>query len=104
MEPNHESAAREFQFVTEAIEELIACRCVQVVANQPHICSPLSVAVNSSGKRRLVLNLHYLNRFLWKQTCKYEDLQTVMMLFRPEDYMFTFDLKSRYHHLDIIIQ
>jgi len=24
-----------------------------------------------------------------------------MMLCRPEDYMFTFDLKSGYHHLDI---
>jgi len=49
----------------------------------------------------LVINLRYLNRYLWKEHFKYEDLRTVMQLFSPNDYMFSFDLKSGYHHIDI---
>lgn len=56
---------------------------------------------NASGKKRLVVNLKYLNRYLWKQKFKYEDLRTAMLLFEKGDYMFSFDLKSGYHHVDI---
>ena len=67
----------------------------------PHICIPLSVVESSSGKKRLVLNLRHLNRFLWKQKFKYEDLRVAMCLFEKGDYVFSFDLKSGYHHIDI---
>ena len=53
------------------------------------------------GKKRLVVNLRYLNRFLWKQKLKYEDLRTALLLFQPGDHAYTFDLKSGYHHVDI---
>ena len=94
MQLNHESANREHHFVTEDIEELVSYCSIQVVATQLHICSPLSIATNSSGKMQLVLNLQYLNRFSWKQACKYEDLRMEAMLFRLNDYMFTFDLNQ----------
>ena len=55
--------------------------CVVNVSDMPHICSPLSVVESSSGKKRLVLNLRHLNRFLWKQNFKYEDLRIAMCLF-----------------------
>ena len=43
-----------------------------------------------------------MNIFLWKQNFKYEDLRIiVMMLFKRGDYLFSFDLKSGYHHVDI---
>ena len=42
-----------------------------------------------------------MNRFLWKQKFKYEDLRVAMMLFRPGELMFAFDLKSGYHHVEI---
>ena len=32
---------------------------------------------------------------------KYEDLRTANLLFERGDYMFSFDLKSGYHHVDI---
>ena len=76
-------------------------RCVQIVRQKPHICSPLSVVSNSAGKLRLVLNLRYLNQFLLKDKFKYEDLKAAMSMFLPEDYMFSFDFKSGHHHVDI---
>ena len=47
------------------------------------------------------MNLRHVNRSLWKQKFKYEDLRVVMMLFDPGEWMFSFDLKSGYHHIDV---
>ena len=98
---NHQTANRNCSFVGSSISELCAMRCVVKVSDMPHICSPLSVVESSSGKKRLVLNLRHLNRFLWKQKFKYEDLRVAMSLFEKGDYMFSFDLKSGYHNIDI---
>ena len=61
---------------------LVATGCVRVVPEPPLVCSPLSVVENSVGKKRLVINLRHLNRFLWKQKFTYEDLRIAMMLLR----------------------
>ena len=98
---NHQSVLLHADFVCDSISELTAAGCVKVVETTPHVCSPLSVVQNASGKKRLVVNLRYLNRYLWKQKFKYEDLRTAMLLFEKDDYLFSFDLKSGYHHVDI---
>lgn len=86
-----------------SIDDLLASGCVKRVDSVPHVCSPLSLVENATSKKRLVINLRYLhvNRHLWKQSCKYEDLRTAMLYFNAGDYMFSFDLKSGYHHIDI---
>ena len=98
---NHRSAVIHSAFVHESIAELLATGCVVEVTDRPHNCSPLSVVESSSGKRRLVINLRYLNRFLWKNRFKYEDLRGAMLLLERNDFMFSFDLKSGYHHVNI---
>ena len=99
--PNQASAIRNADFVSQAIEELLLDGRVKEVHVQPHVCSPLSVVESPSGKKRLVLNLRHVNKFLCKQKFKYEDLRVAMLLLEKGDYMFTFDLKSGYHHVDI---
>ena len=99
---NHKSALQNKEFVNQAISDLINNRCVVRIENTPPpICSPLSVVVNNSGKKRLVIDLRHLNQYLLKDSFKYEDLRTTMLLFQKEDYLFSFDLKSGYHHVDI---
>ena len=71
------------------------------VQEVPHVCNPLSVVCSHKGKLRLVLDLRYVNRYLWKCSFKYEDLRTVLSMFNLGDYVITFDLKSGYHHVDI---
>ena len=61
----------------------------------------MSVVSNSTGKLRLVLNLRYVNQFLLVTKFKYEDLQVAALMFERDEYMFKFDLKSGYHHVDI---
>ena len=97
---NHSSALEKKDSVTEAVLDLLANNCIIKVSEKPFICSPLSV-VDGPSKKRLVINLRHLNSFLWKQRFKYEDLRTALLLFEKGDMAFTFDLKSRYHHVDI---
>ena len=82
----------EADFVNTSLSELLANRCVRPVDDMPYICSPVSVVESGSGKKRLVVNLRHLNKFLWKQKFKYEDLRTAMLLFERGDYLFSFDL------------
>ena len=65
------------------------------------ICNPLSVVESTSGKKTLVLDLRYVNEFLWKDKFKYEDIQTAIQMIEKGDYAIIFDLKSGYHQVDI---
>ena len=64
---NAKSALVNSEFVTKAIMELEENRCIRKVKERPQMCSPLSVVANSKGKKRLVLDLRYLNQFLLKK-------------------------------------
>ena len=80
---------------------MVANHCACAVSDKPYICSPLSVVSSATGKLWLVLNLRYLNQFLQKETFKYEDLHIASVMFEKHDFIFKFDLKSGYHHVDI---
>ena len=92
--PNRSSAFKFKDFVNEAISELIERGC-------PKFINPLHVVQQSGGKCRLILDLSYLNRFIWKQSVRFEDIRTVFDLFQSGYFFFTFDLKSGYHHVEI---
>ena len=98
---NHANCIRHEHFIDDSIEELVVGNCVKIVDTTPYVCNPLSVVCNRSGKCRLVLDLRYVNRYLWKCKFKYEDLRTVLSMFNRGDYVITFDLKSGYHHVDV---
>ena len=57
--------------------------CIREVSLYPRFCNSLRVAVQSSGKLRLILDLSYLNKFIFKKSIKYEDLRTVLQMFFP---------------------
>ena len=98
---NQQSALANKQFVDQAVTELLNNGCVCRVSTIPHVCSPLSVVTSTKGKKRLVINLRYLNQYLRRDSFKYEDLRTLMAILMPNDFLFKFDLKSGYHHVEI---
>ena len=59
------------------------------------------MVTNAKGKQWLVIDLRYINQYLNQYKFKYEVLNIVASLFHQGGYMFTFDLKSGYHHVDI---
>ncbi|GJP82308.1 hypothetical protein CLOP_g12561 [Closterium sp. NIES-67] len=62
--------------------------------------SPLNV-VEQRDKCRLILDLRKVNNYLDIPKFKYEGLNRVAELIRPGDWMFSIDLKSGYHHVEI---
>ena len=74
---NHRSAIEHADFVQEAIRELVDLACVIQCPKCPVVCSPLSVVVNAHGKKRLVLDLRYVNQFILLTKFKYEGLNVI---------------------------
>ena len=68
--PNHASALCNVGFVNEALADLLCNGYAKWVMDKPHISSPLLVVENSSSKKRLVINLKYLDLYLWKEKFK----------------------------------
>ena len=68
--PNNGSALKEIEFVSEAICNLIGNKCLEVLEHPPAIVNPLSVSIQSSGKKRLILDLRHVNLYIFKQKFK----------------------------------
>ena len=66
------------EFVEEAIQELVQSGRFVETKVPPRVVNPWSVSVQANGKKRLVLDLRYVNKFLGKMHVKYEDWKTAM--------------------------
>ena len=100
---NNGSAVIESEFVGDAILELLRDNRIEEVFSSPDIVNPLSVSVQSSGKKRLILDLRHINLHIYKQKFRCEDLNTIKNVFSKDFFVFSFDLKSGYHHVDIFL-
>ena len=59
------------------------------------------MSVNSSGKKRLILDLSVMNTFVKKEHFKFEDWKVASDYLLKDGFMFKFDISSAYHHIDI---
>ena len=98
---NNKSALENASFVESAISELVDNHSFIEVPFVPHVVNPLSVSIQSSGKKRLILDLRHVNQSIWKQKFKCEDWRVLLSYVSKGDFLFSFDLKSGYHHFDI---
>lgn len=70
---NNNSAFIHYDFVDQRVSELVNNGCVIETHFQPFVVNPLSVSVQKSGKKRLILDLSELNVFIRKDSIKFED-------------------------------
>lgn len=98
---NNGSALEHSDFVNDAILELLQDDRIHELTVPPEIINPLTVSVQSSGKKRLILDLRHINLHVFKQKFKCEGLHTIKDIFSQDYFVFSFDLKSGYHHVDI---
>lgn len=101
--PNNKSTVEHKQFVTTAINELLDVGSIIECKVVPTVVNPLSVSVQHNGKKRLILDLRYPNSYIKKCSVKFEDAKSMLELLTnpPQYWMFSFDIKSGYHHIDI---
>ncbi len=98
---NNKSALDNPDFVTEAIQDLLACGSARECENKPKVVNALTVAINPN-KKRLVLDLsRSINPYLWREKSKYEGIPILLYYLGQGKFLFTFDLKNGYHHIDI---
>ena len=98
---NNKSALKNSKFVEKSILDLIKDKIFIEVFNKPEIINPLTVAENKEGKQRLILDLRHVNKFIDKQKFKCEGVKQALSYFIQDGFLFKFDLKSGYHHVDI---
>ena len=91
---NNISALKNMEFVEEAVFELLKSNRVVQTPFKPWIVSPLSVSTNKLGKKRLILDLRILNKFLWKQKVRFEDWKIASEYFEKDSFCFKFDLSK----------
>ena len=87
---NNQSALNNASFVESAIAELVHTHAVVEVPFIPHVVNPLSVSIQSSGKRRLILDLRHVNHFIWKQKFRCEDWRVLLSYVNKGYYLFQF--------------
>ena len=98
---NNKSARDNVKTVCTEIQKLIDKGCVSEVSDIPFVVNPLTLAFNKVGKPRLVLNCRHINQFIHEFSFRMEDVKVAREIFQKGYFLFSFDLKSAYHHIEI---
>ena len=102
-EKNNKSFDKEQEFAVEAIEKLVKMKVLKEVSKEEVSCvNPLTVAINDRGKKRLCIDLsRYVNEFTLATKFRIESTVQFLQVVQPGDYMWSFDLKSAYHQIEM---
>jgi hypothetical protein len=98
---NHPSDFQHPGFVSEAVSTLVVTDAAMKVPQRLWIVSPLGVVPKGVDKLRLILDLRFVNSFLKIDSFKYESLKMAPHLCKIKDLLFSGNLKSGYHHVEI---
>lgn len=98
---NNRSALNHPDFVSEAIKDLLDRGLIEKCREKPYVVNPLTVSIQNSGKKRLILDLREVNVHLWKQAVKYEDIKVALSYMKKGCFQIKFDLTSAYQFVDI---
>ena len=88
-------------FGGKAVEELLFSSSIVEVPSSPpppppppDVVNPLSVSIQSTGKKRLILDLRHVNKHIWKKKFKFEDTRNASIYLPTVIFMFKFDINS----------
>ena len=98
---NNQSALQNANFVTCTVKELLKSDIIKETRAPPYILSPLNVAKNSHNKPRLILDLPYVNSFVYKDKIKFDDWRIMQDFVDNKGFLYKFDISQGYHHIDI---
>jgi len=98
---NRISVGMHEEFVDGAIQDLLKTGAIRPWTEQKDITviSGLGVAVERTGKKRLILDARYINLFDKYEGFSYESLSDVPQYLQPEDLIMLTDLKAGYHQV-----
>ena len=86
---NNKSALDNSEFVASEIQQLLRSGSVIEVKDKHLVVNPLTVTQNSQ-KKRLALDLRFINPFLWKEKIKFEDWKFALNYYNKDCYLYNF--------------
>lgn len=101
---NNRSAMHNAEFIDAEVARLLQHGCVVAVGlDRVTVVNPLTVSVNDAGKKRLVLDLRYVNVCIDSPSVKFDDARTAIDVILGADAQVaaSFDLCQGYHHVQI---
>ncbi len=98
---NNASARNNAVFIESQIFEFLKNGIIQRVSQPPTVVNPLSVACQSSGKLRFILDATYVNEFLAYEHFKLEDLSLFIQYLEGSSFGWSFDISKGYFHIPI---
>ena len=99
---NNKSAKNNSKFIENSIKEMLATGTILERDKPLRVVNPFSMSIDSSRKKRLILDLTYVNMHLYKDIIKFDDWKCFEnYLLENKGYLFKFDLKNGFHHIDI---
>ena len=84
-----------------AIAELVHTHAVVEVPFIPHVVNPLCLNTVLRQEEAYSGLTSCQSLIIWKQKFRCEDWRVLLSYVNKGDYLFSFDLKSGYHHIDI---
>ena len=104
---NSPSCQKHEAFVDQEVQALLACHAVEDVdsvrgdVSQVTAVLPLLVAEPNTRKNRVCWNGRAINACMDPPKFKMEHAPKAAAMMRPEDFMFTVDMKSGYHQIPL---
>ena len=94
---------RRREWANEAVEKLRKAKLVLEVIREDLLgINPLTVALNSKGKRSLCLDLsRYYNKVSKAPKFRIESTHTALQIIERDNFMFSFNLKSDYLQIKV---
>ena len=101
--PNHAGANEHAEHLDQDITSLLDSGAIQECsAGQLTVVSPLNVVPKpGSTKLRTILDLRHVNDYVQCPKFQYEELRSITSLAEPNDWMFSLDLASGFHQIDM---
>ena len=87
----------------QAISDLLIAGSVVECGCAPTVVNPLSVSIQANGKKTLILDLRYPNQFVNNPRLNSKTQKSRLYSFVDcsQNWLFSFEIKSGYHHVDI---
>ena len=83
--------------ISDLLEKGLIKKCDYV----PKVFNPVSVSIQNNGKKRLILDLGEVNKYIWKQKVKHEDLRIAPMYIKQDSWMIKFAICKANHFKDV---
>ena len=86
--PNNQSALENATFIAQIVKELLERSRIKKAMAPPYIVNPLTFAASSQSKQTLILDLKYINVFVYQEKLKFGDWRIISEVMGNERFLF----------------